>query len=108
MKYLSCLAVALSLLAVGPALARDATCYSTDEGEYDCDFVATDNSGSFEISAPGYTSYSLVIDSPGIAWVFGTFEPGGRAVALPGPYLRSEEDPGCWVNPDTETELCAW
>jgi hypothetical protein len=104
--------VVLSLvlqLGAGPtAGAMPATCYSTDEGEYPCEFTLTDAAGSFEVSAPGHPSYALVIDSPGVGAAFVTFEPGGRSVALPWPYLRSAADPACWENPDTRASICVW
>jgi len=27
---------------------------------------------------------------------------------LPGRYLRSEDDPACWENDETETKICVW
>ena len=103
------LAAALALaLASGGAEAKSARCFTTDDGEYDCAFVATDADGSFEITAPDKPKFSLVISEPGVALVFGDYNDGGGNVALPGPYLRSESDPACWVNEDTEATLCAW
>ncbi len=99
--------VALSLSAWG-AEAKSARCFTTDDGEYDCAFVATDEDGSFEITAPGKPKFSLVISEPGVAFVFGDYNDGGGNVSLPGRYLRSESDPACWVNEDTETTICAW
>lgn len=92
----------------GPALAKDATCFSTDDGEYPCAFEALDQAGSFRISAGGKPTFEVWIDAPGVAFVGAVFEPGGRSVALPGPYIRSEEDGACWVSEATETEICAW
>lgn len=94
-----------SLLDV--AAAKSARCYTTDDGEYDCEFTATDSQGSFEISAPGKPTMILIIDSPGVASGFGDFGTG-RNVPLPGQYIRSDSDPACWVNSDTNTEICAW
>jgi len=102
------LAGASALAFAGPVMAKDAWCYSTDDGEYDCAFEALDNAGSFEISAPGKPTFQLWVDSPGAATVGATFEAGGRSVALPGTYFRSEEDPACWVSDATGAELCAW
>lgn len=101
-------ALGAALLAAAPAFAKDATCFTTDDGEYPCRFVATAKDGSFEISAKGKPTFAVVIDSPGVAWVYGTFEAGGRSVPLPGPYTRSVEDGACWENADTETKICAW
>ena len=104
-KALSVLAIAL--LFASPALAKDARCFTTDDGEYPCWFEFADDSGSFTITAPGYPKFELVVESPGVAWVYGTYD-GSDSVALPGPYYRSDSDGGCWQNPDTETEICAW
>lgn len=95
-------------IAATPAIAKDARCFTTDDGYYDCWFEATDGDGSFEISAPGYPTFALVMDRPGVAWGYGTFEPGGRSVALPGQYRRSKNDGACWDNADTDTQICAW
>src|SRR5262245_61030548 len=100
-------AVAVALVG-GGAEARSARCFTTDDGEYDCDFVATDADGSFEITAPDKPKFSLVTSEPGVAFVFGDYNDGGGNVALPGRYLRSDSDPACWVNEDTEATLCAW
>jgi len=101
-------ALVVLALAASPALAKEARCFTSDDGEYPCEFTSTDKQGSFEISAPGYPSFALVIDSPGVAWVYGTYEEGGKPVALPGPYLRAEDDGACWENSDTQTRICAW
>lgn len=87
-----------------PALARPAQCFTTDDGSFACEFVATDDAGSFEISGEG-VSYWLIVDEPGVA--FGFVNLGGRNVSLPGQYLRSSADPACWENADTETKICA-
>lgn len=107
MKRVLSLAVALALLAA-PAFAKDATCYTTDDGEYPCSFQSLDGAGSFEISARGKPTFQVWIDSPGVASVGATFEAGGRSVALPGTYYRSEDDGACWVSDATDTEICAW
>ncbi len=101
-------AAALALALAGPAMAKDATCYTSDDGEYDCAFTALDDAGSFEISAPGKPTFQVWIDSPGVASVGATYEAGGRSVALPGTYYRSEDDGACWVSDATDTEICAW
>lgn len=101
--------VVLALLAMsGPALAKDASCYTTDDGDYSCWFEALDDAGSFRISAEGKPTFEVWIDAPGQAFVGAVYEPGGRSVALPGTYFRSEEDGACWVSDATDTEICAW
>ena len=101
-------AVALALCIAGPAVGKDATCYTSDDGEYDCDFKALDANGSFEISADDKPTFQLWIDTPGVGFVNAIFGVGTRAVALPGTYYRSEEDGACWVSDATDTEICAW
>ena len=101
-------AVALAVTLSGPVMAKDATCYTSDDGEYDCAFVALDKAGSFEISAPGKPTFQVWVDSPGVGSVGATYEAGGRSVALPGTYYRSEDDGACWVSDATDTEICAW
>jgi hypothetical protein len=96
------------LSAAATSWGTPATCYSTDDGQYPCEFVLTNAAGSFETAAPGYPSYALVISSPGVAAAFVTFDAGGRSVALPGPYLRSAADPACWENPETQASICVW
>jgi hypothetical protein len=95
-------------MLVTPAVAKEAWCFTTDDGEYPCEFVALDSAGSFEISADGKPTFQVWIDAPGAAFVGAVFEPGGRSVALPGTYYRSEEDGACWVSDATGAELCAW
>lgn len=101
-------ATALALVLSTPVLAKDARCYTTDDGEYDCAFTVLDQAGSFEISAPGKPTFQLWVDSPGIGFVGATFEAGGRSVSLPGTYYRSEDDGACWISDATDTEICAW
>ncbi|TFF25269.1 hypothetical protein E3C22_07810 [Jiella endophytica] len=102
-------AVALSTLFVwaGSASAKSARCFTTDDGSYPCDFRGTDGSGSFEISAPGKPTFSLVIREPGLAGACGDFGTG-RCVPMPGVYLRERDQPACWSNPETNTKICAW
>jgi hypothetical protein len=99
--------VALFALAA-PAKAAEARCYTTDDGEYPCQFKALDAAGSFEIVAEGYPSFQLWIDEPGIGSASAVFHPGGGSVSLPGRYIRSSEDSACWVSDVTDTEICAW
>jgi len=99
--------VAATMLAAGSvAQAKDARCYTTDDDYFDCDFVATDRKGSFEISAPDMPTYSLIVDEPGIASGFVNL--GGRNVSLPGRYHRSSDDAACWDNDETGSQICAW
>lgn len=100
--------VALVLVAgAAHASAKDARCFTTDDGEYDCDFEATDDAGSFRISADGKPTFEVFIED-GQAYAGAVFAPGGRSVALPGTYSRSEDDPACCVSDATETQICAW
>ncbi len=85
--------------------ARPARCFTTDEGSYRCDFRSTGSDGSFEISARGRPTYSLVIDSPDAA--FGYVKLGGRNTALPGRYKRDPADRACWINDATSAKICA-
>jgi hypothetical protein len=101
--------LSIALLALsGPALAKEARCFTTDDGEYPCAFEVLDEAGSFRISADEKPTFEVWMDAPGQAFVGAVFEPGGRSVALPGTYFRSEEDGACWVSDATETEICAW
>ena len=51
-----------ALLMAAPALAGEAVCYNTDEGEYNCWFEPH-GGGWFTISADGYTTYYVSISS---------------------------------------------
>ncbi|MBP0439221.1 hypothetical protein [Tianweitania sediminis] len=97
------------LLALGSASiaeAKPARCFTTDDGTYSCAFETLDAKGSFQISAEGKPTFSLWIDSPGVASGSANF--GDRDVALPGLYLRQSDDAACWRNNETETKICAW
>jgi hypothetical protein len=85
--------------------AKPARCSTTDEGSYPCELRMTAPDGSFEVSAPGKPTYILNIDGPNIA--FGFVIIGRRTIPLPGRYLRSRTDPGCWVNDATRATICA-
>lgn len=85
--------------------SRNATCSTTDDGVYPCKFRMTDDDGSFEITADGKPTFIMVVDRPGVASGFVNFS--DRNIFLPGEYLRSESDPACWRNTETETEICA-
>jgi hypothetical protein len=91
--------------AISAAEARPASCFTTDEGRYACNFRATGRDGSFEISAPGKPTYILTVDAPGVA--FGFVNLGPRNIALPGRFLRSRSEPECWVNDSTGSKICA-
>jgi hypothetical protein len=97
---------ALYLVLGATADARPARCFTTDEGSFRCDFRMTDRDGSFEISAPGKPSYVLTMDQKDAA--FGFVNLGGRNTPLPGRYLRSKTERGCWVNDTTAAKICAY
>ena len=99
-------AMALCLPTIGAADARPARCFTTDEGNFACDFRVTDSDGSFQISAPGKPTYLLNIEKKDVA--FGFVNLGGRNTPLPGRYLRSKSEPGCWVNDTTSAKICAY
>ena len=101
------IAAAASLAGVSLAEAKPARCFTTDDGYYPCDFRGTDRDGSFEISAPGKPTFSLIVDRPGFASAFADFGTG-RNVSLPGMYVRERDQPACWSNPETTTKICAW
>lgn len=102
------LAAAVTATLAVPAAAKDARCFTTDDGEYKCQFEFIDDAGSFRISGKGKPTFEVWVDGPGSASVSAAFEAGGRFVALPGPYERSQDDGACWVSRETETEICAW
>jgi len=102
----ACGLAAAALLFATSAEAKRARCFTTDDGYFPCTFVATDRQGSFEISARGKPTYSLIVDQPGFASAFVNI--GGRNVSLPGMYVRSSDDGACWNNPETSTRICAW
>jgi hypothetical protein len=87
------------------AEARPARCFTTDDGSFACDFQPTGRDGSFRISARGKPTYILTMEAPGVAYGFVNL--GKRNVALPGRYRRSASEPGCWVNDETGTKICA-
>ena len=91
---------------VGIAQAKPARCFTTDDGEFRCQFLATDRNGSFMISAPGKPSYRLNTAEPGVAYGFMSL--GSKTISLPGRYLRDKNEPACWVNDSTQTKICAW
>lgn len=95
------------LLAVGAAHSKPASCFTTDDGHYDCDFRGLDSAGSFRIAAAGKPTYTLEVDSPGVAFGFADFGTG-RNVPLPGTFFRSRDDGACWDNDATQVRICAW
>lgn len=97
---------AVLILGGVPAWAKPAECFTTDDGQYACDFRLVEYNGSFAISAPGKPTYTLIMDAPGYAYGFVNF--GDRNIALPGPYERETADPACWLNIETGTRICAW
>ena len=107
----SCNLLALTLatlfLAVGTATAKPAKCFTSDDGEYSCDFKSLDKAGSFTISAAGKPTYTLEVDGPGAAFGFADLGTG-RNVALPGTFRRADDDGACWDNDVTEVRICAW
>jgi hypothetical protein len=98
--------VALCLALSTASEARTARCFTTDEGSFRCDFRPTGRDGSFQISAPGKPTYILTIDEKDAA--FGFVSLGGRNTPLPGRYLRSKTERGCWVNDTTSAKICAY
>jgi len=96
---------ALCITMGAAAEARAARCFTTDEGSFECDFRMTDQNGSFEISAPGKPTYTLNMSEKDVA--FGFVGLGTRNVPLPGRYLRSKNEPGCWLNDATQAKICA-
>ncbi len=101
------LAAAVLVGVAVPAAAKPARCFTTDYGYYPCNFQATDRAGSFDISAPGKPTFSLIVGRPGFASAFADFGTG-RNVSLPGMYVRESDQPACWSNPETVTKICAW
>lgn len=97
---------ALSVAMGGTAEARAVRCFTTDEGSFQCDFRMTDRDGSFQISAPGKPTYTLTMSEKDVA--FGFVMLGARNTALPGRYLRSKTEPGCWLNDVTSAKICAY
>jgi len=95
------------LVFVPQADAKAARCFTTDDGFYDCNFQTFGGDGSFVISAANKPTFTLTMNAPGVA--FGSADFGtGRNVGLPGQYIRSRQDPACWVNNATKAQICAW
>jgi len=87
------------------AESKPASCFTSDDGHFPCEFIATDKNGGFQISARGKPTLILNMDEPGVAYGFVNF--GTRNIALPGRYLRSKTDPACWENDSTRDKICA-
>ena len=103
-------ALALAVLTIGAvtvAQAKPADCFTTDDGNYPCNFRGTDQAGSFTATAPGYPTVILNVEGAGVGYVYKDFG-GGKNTMLPGPYYRAEDDSACWDNPDTGDRLCVW
>ena len=86
--------------------AEEARCFTTDDGAYPCHVRNDSNSGSIEMIAPGRPTYILQLSSPDEAYGFAVL--GGETVRLPAEFLRRPDDPGCWRNSETNTEICVW
>ena len=104
-RSIALLAIAVACCWSSASQARQANCFTTDDGSYACDFRATGAGGSFQISARGKPTYILNVDEPGVA--FGYLSVGGRNTPLPGRYIRSQTERGCWVNSSTQAKICA-
>ena len=94
------------LLGAGVAEAKKARCFTTDDGNYPCNFKPIDGDGSFEITARGFPGYQMVLEPDGFAFGYANF--GDRWISLPGHYERAGDDRACWDNSDTDTRICAW
>jgi len=108
MRHAILVATGIALAFATPVLGKEARCFTTDDGYYDCNFEMLSSDGSFEVTADGYPAFQLVMESEGVASGYGQYEPGGRFVSLPGTYERSREDGACWDNAETGTQICAW
>ena len=99
------LCVAPLFAASGLAEAKPARCFTTDDGEFACDFRVTNRDGSFTISAPGKPTFILNMSGAGAA--YGFMQIGSKSIPLPGRYLRDPADGACWMNDATKTKICA-
>jgi len=96
---------AVLFAASGLAQAKPARCFTTDDGEFSCDFHVVDHDGSFTISAPGKPTFTLNMSEPGVA--YGFMQIGSKSTPLPGRYIRDPNDGACWINDATKTKICA-
>ena len=106
MKTLQFVALAALAMSSTAAYAKSATCFTSDDGRYACNFKALDRQGSFEIKARGKPTFTLWVDEPGRGSAF--INLGDGNVSLPGEYVRQDDDPACWQSSDTEARICAW
>ena len=100
------IALAALTMWAGAAEAKRARCYTSDDGYYSCSFRGLDEAGSFRISAAGYPTFTIEVESAGFAYGYADY--GSGNVSLPGQYVRSRDDGACWNNPETSTKICAW
>jgi hypothetical protein len=101
------LVAALAMAALtGPASAKRARCFTTDDGYFSCQFKATDKAGSFEIKGSATPTYSIIVERPGFANGYINF--GNRGIPVSGMFVRQSDDPACWNNPEMNVKLCAW
>ena len=99
---------AFILSSVSLAHAKSARCFTTDDGYFPCQFMATDKVGSFEIRAnrDKGLGYSIIVEEPGFASGFVII--GGRSIAVGGMFVRQRDDGACWNNPELNVKVCAW
>lgn len=93
-------------LWVPEAAARPATCFTTDDGRYACDFQQFGGDGSFIVRAPGIPTFTMSMEGRGVASGFADF--GGGNITLPGPFYRSNQDRACWVSDATGFSICVY
>jgi hypothetical protein len=102
------LAAVIGVALVGPAAAKSARCYNSQDGYYNCNFEAVEGDGSFVIRARGYPTYTLLMDRTGFAYGYASYGGGDDGVSLPGMFVRQRDDGACWRNPEVDFEICAW
>lgn len=105
-RFAVSLALAFSIWVSVDVNAKPARCYNSDYGMYPCDFQAFGGDGSFTIRAPGKPSYTLTIQSRGVADGFANY--GNGNIFIPGPFYRSNQDRACWVSNATGFQICAY
>jgi hypothetical protein len=86
--------------------ARQARCFTSDDGAYSCDLRVTDALGSLLITATGKPTYILQVTDEDTAVGFAIT--GDDTVSLPAEFHRRQDDAGCWQNTLTGAEICAW
>ncbi len=99
----------LLLIGAGKAAAdgpQEARCFTTDDGAYSCHMRVDPAGDSIEIMAPGRPTYVLQMTGSDEAIGFAVL--AGETVRLPATFLRRPDDPGCWHNTETMTEICVW